>query len=91
MSLMTSGDDGVTSKPTTGEVIDLIKRNRSDLALCKLRLHKIASSSVKVMKAVDVSELAKDLRLVNFDEGLPVQRSLGSVWDLRVRFVHLQR
>lgn len=68
-------DDGVTSKPTTGEVIDLIKRTQCDLALCKLRLHKIASSSVEVMKAFDVSELSKDLKHLDFDEVLPVQHS----------------
>lgn len=76
-------DDALTSKPSPELVVDLIKRAQNDLATSGLRLHKIASSSVEVMKSFDVADLAKDIKCLDFEnEALPIQRSLGVSWVL---------
>ena len=44
-------DDGLVSVPTESAAIDLLKRTCASLAESNLKLHKIASNSVAVMKA----------------------------------------
>ena len=76
-------DDGLTSLPTPDEAIDLLTRTRDMLSTANLRLHKIASNSVKVMSHFPQSEHTQDLRNLDLStDPLPVQRSLGVSWDL---------
>lgn len=76
-------DDGLVSKSSPAEVIDLIQRTQTDLASSGLHLHKIASSSVEVLRGFDVADLAKDMKSLEFEsDTLPVQRSLGVSWSL---------
>lgn len=76
-------DDGLTSVPTEEEAIDLLKRTQKLLAASNLKLHKIASNSSKVMTAFAPEDLAKDLKDLNLGaDPLPLQRSLGLIWNL---------
>lgn len=53
------------------------------LAAANLKLHKITSNSSKVMSAFDPEDLAKDLKDLDFGaDPLPLQRSLGMIWNL---------
>ncbi|XP_060765880.1 uncharacterized protein LOC132874028 [Neoarius graeffei] len=76
-------DNGLTSVPTEEEAIDLLKRAQKMLAASNLKLHKIASNSNKVMTAFAPEDLAKDLKDLNLGtDPLPLQRSLGLIWNL---------
>ena len=76
-------DDGLVSKPTAEEVVTLIKNMQATLASANLRLHKVVSNSVNVMKAFPTENLAKDIRSLDFSQdNLPAQRSLGVFWNL---------
>ena len=49
-----------------------------------IRLHKIASNSEQVMAAFPQEDLAKDLADMDLSKDeLPLQRSLGLLWNLR--------
>ncbi|XP_045210756.2 uncharacterized protein LOC123562171 [Mercenaria mercenaria] len=75
-------DDGLMSRSCPEEAVDLMKRSQVALRHSSLRLHKVASNDVEVMKCFPVDDLAKDLRSLNFEKNLPMQRSLGLEWDL---------
>ncbi|XP_021332949.1 uncharacterized protein [Danio rerio] len=76
-------DDGLTSFPTEEEAIKLLKDTQEMLAQSNLHLHKIASNKVEVMKAFPSEDLAKELKNLDLNTGLPsVQRSLGVSWDM---------
>ena len=76
-------DDGLISLSTEAEAIDLLKRTQASLAESNLKLHKIASNSVAVMKAFTPGDLATGLKDLGLDEeALPVQRSLGLCWNI---------
>ncbi|MES9882784.1 MAG: hypothetical protein ABW185_18100 [Sedimenticola sp.] len=77
-------DDGLASRPTAPQLVDLLKRTKNALqSEGNLRLHKIASNDDDVMKAFPTSDLAKDLQQLYLDDAeLPLQRSLGLIWDI---------
>ncbi|XP_068506561.1 uncharacterized protein [Syngnathus scovelli] len=76
-------DDGLVSLPTESAAIDLLKPTCASLAESNLKLHKIASNSVTVMKAFEPEKLASGIReLGHNDDSLPAQRSLGLCWDI---------
>lgn len=76
-------DDGLVSLPTESTAIDLLKRTCASLAESNLKLHKIASNSITVMKAFAPEELASDIKDLGLDDDtLPTQRSLGLCWDI---------
>lgn len=53
------------------------------LALCNLRLHKIASNRVEVMNAFSPEDRAKKIKDLDLSTvELPVQRSLGVSWNI---------
>jgi hypothetical protein len=63
----------------------LIERTQSSLAAKGIRLHKISSNALGVMKGLPRDDLSADLKRLDFDlESLPMQRSLGLQWDLNV-------
>ncbi|KAL6481206.1 hypothetical protein MHYP_G00092860 [Metynnis hypsauchen] len=69
-------DDGLLSRPTASEAIDLLKRTQKMLAISNIRLHKVASNSKEVMEAFPVDDRAKGLKELNLDaDATPIQRS----------------
>lgn len=77
-------DDGLLSVPTAEEAIDLLTRTIAMLATTNLRLHKIASNCQEVMEAFPTTERASGICELDFDENdIPLQRSLGILWDLK--------
>ncbi|KAK3098135.1 hypothetical protein FSP39_016503 [Pinctada imbricata] len=77
-------DDGLVSLSSAAEVTDLVKRSQHALRTeGSLRLHKIASNSSEVMEAFPPEDLGKELKSLDFEKDyLPLQRSLGLVWNL---------
>ncbi|XP_061432402.1 uncharacterized protein LOC133358195 isoform X1 [Lethenteron reissneri] len=77
-------DDALKSMPTASKAIDLLQRTQGMLATANLRLHKIASSSVEVIKAFPSDDRSKDLKDLDLNvDTPPIQRSLGLSWDLK--------
>ncbi|XP_041432389.1 uncharacterized protein LOC121398035 [Xenopus laevis] len=77
-------DDCLKSTPTNESAISLLKRTQEMLALSNLRLHKIASNSRELMEAFSNQDHASDLKDLDLDtDSLPMQRSLGLLWDLK--------
>ncbi|XP_068717276.1 uncharacterized protein [Montipora capricornis] len=75
--------DGLTSLSAIQGATDLVKSAQATLATANLRLHKVVSNSVEVMKAFPAEDRAKDVRDLDLrHDSLPAQRSLGVFWDL---------
>ncbi|XP_078364035.1 uncharacterized protein LOC144648306 [Oculina patagonica] len=76
-------DDGLVSRPTAAETIELVRATQAALGTANLKLHKVVSNSVTVMEAFPADDLAKDIRSLDLrHDELPAQRSLGVFWDL---------
>ena len=76
-------DDGLTSRPTDQETIELLKNTQAMLATARLRLHKAVANSVPVMKALPAEDRGESVRDLDVrHDTLPTQRSLGVHWDL---------
>ena len=77
-------DDGLTSCSTTEEAVDLIKQTQAMLATANIRLYKIASNAVEVMKALPQEDRLDTLQNLDLQrDPLPPQRSLGVMWNLQ--------
>ena len=55
-------DDGLASRPTTKEAIDLVTAAHAMLATANLKLHKVVSNSVEVMEAFPAEHRGKEVR-----------------------------
>nr|XP_055046841.1 uncharacterized protein LOC129432444 [Misgurnus anguillicaudatus] len=76
-------DDALVSLPTEQEAITLLRNAQAILAASNLRLHKIASNKIEVMRAFPPDDLAENLKDLNLAADLPhMQRSLGVSWDV---------
>lgn len=76
-------DDCLVSFPSDDEAITVVKRAQETLAASNLKLHKIASNSINVMKAFSKEDLAKGLKDLDLAADFPpMQRSLGINWDI---------
>ena len=76
-------DDGLASRPTTKEAIDLVTATQAMLATANLKLHKVVSNSVEVMEAFPAEDRGKGVRDLDLrQDSLPAQRSLGVYWNL---------
>nr|XP_055056164.1 uncharacterized protein LOC129440699 [Misgurnus anguillicaudatus] len=76
-------DDALVSLPTKHEAITLLRNAQAILAASNLRLHKIASNRIEVMRAFPLDDLAENLRDLNLAVDLShMQRSLGVGWDV---------
>ena len=76
-------DDGLASRPTAKEAIDLVTATRAMLATANLKLHKVISNSVEVMEALPAEDRKKGVRDLDLrHDSLPAQRSLGVHWNL---------
>ncbi|XP_076832060.1 uncharacterized protein LOC143477359 [Brachyhypopomus gauderio] len=77
-------DDGLSSFPSEGEAISVLKSTKVMLAESSIKLHKIASNSRVVMDAFPPEERAKNLVDLELTvDPLPLQRSLGLTWNLQ--------
>ncbi|XP_077119086.1 uncharacterized protein LOC143775127 [Ranitomeya variabilis] len=77
-------DDCLKSTPTEESAVSLLKRAQEMLASSNLRLHKIASNSQKLMAAFPSQDYSTDLKDLDLStDSLPMQRSLGLLWDLK--------
>lgn len=54
-------DDCLVSIPKAEEVVTLIRNTEATLTSANLKLHKVVSNSVRVMKAFPTADLAKDI------------------------------
>lgn len=76
-------DDGLASKSTAKQAINLVSKAQEVLATANLRPHKVVSNSIEVMEAFVAADRAKDIRDLDLNnDSLPAQRSLGVCWDL---------
>ncbi|XP_062604472.1 uncharacterized protein LOC134266273 [Saccostrea cucullata] len=77
-------DDGLASFPTEEEAISVLQKTCETLFQeGQLKLHKIASNSKTVMNSFCTEDLASDLKTLDIAKAdLPLQHSLGLVWDL---------
>lgn len=76
-------DDGLISLPTEAEAIRLLQTTQSLLSKSNLRLHKIASNSVNVLKAFPKEDHAENIKDLDLEEDTPhIQRSLGLTWEI---------
>ena len=55
-------DDGLASRPTAKEAIDLVAATQAMLATANLKLHKVVSNSVEVMEAFPAKDRGKEIR-----------------------------
>ncbi|XP_060596551.1 uncharacterized protein LOC132750565 [Ruditapes philippinarum] len=78
-------DDALTSRPTSREAIELLKKTQTALKKGgNIRLHKVASNDLQVLGAFPPEDLGGELKSLDFGtDVLPTQRSLGLVWDLK--------
>ncbi|KAL3968170.1 collagen beta-1,O-galactosyltransferase [Sarotherodon galilaeus] len=77
-------DDGLVSTSTEEEAISLLQRTQASLSESNLRLHKITSKSVDVLKAFPAGDHAKGIKDLYLDgDAVPTQRSLGLSWDVK--------
>lgn len=76
-------DDGLKSLPSSEMAFDLLKRTQIMLAGSNLKLHKLASNSKEVMRAFPSEDYANSLKELDLGViSLPMQRSLGLLWNL---------
>lgn len=76
-------DDGLKSFLSAEDAIKVLKGAQDMLAQSNLRLHKIVSNSVEVMRAFPAEDLASNLQDLDVgQDSPPMQRSLGLGWDL---------
>ncbi|KAJ8353107.1 hypothetical protein SKAU_G00206740 [Synaphobranchus kaupii] len=68
-------DDGLISLPTEEEAISLLKRTQASLSESNLRLHKITSNSIDVLRAFPVEDHAKDIKVHDLEK-----RSVWEAW-----------
>ncbi|XP_060787641.1 uncharacterized protein LOC132892997 isoform X1 [Neoarius graeffei] len=76
-------DDGLASLPTEAEAIHLLQTTQTLLSESNLRLHKIASNSVNVLKAFPKEDHAENIKDLDLEGDTPhIQRSLGLTWEI---------
>ncbi len=76
-------DDGLKSLPSAEMAIDLLKRTQDMLAGSNLKLHKLASNSKEVMGVFPSEDYANSMKELDLGvSSLPMQRSLGLLWNL---------
>lgn len=78
-------DDGITSVASGEKAVDLLQRAQKMLSVANLKLHKVASNSTAVMQAFPPEDRASELKDLDLSsDPLPLQRSLGISWDLKL-------
>ncbi|XP_076857275.1 uncharacterized protein LOC143511532 [Brachyhypopomus gauderio] len=77
-------DDGLFSTPTEDEATSLLQKTQASLLESNLRLHKIASNSIEVLRAFPAGDHAKDMKDLYLDgDSATTHRSLGLSWDVK--------
>jgi hypothetical protein len=76
-------DDGLTTCPTSEEATNVIQNTRLMLATANLRVHKIASNSLRLMDTIPSQDRAENLKNLDLQKDtIPIQRALGVSWNL---------
>lgn len=78
-------DDALRSFPTETEAVDVLKRAQSLLACYNIKFHKIVSNKAYVMNAFPTEDQVKNIKQLDLNpvaDSLPVQRSLGVIWNM---------
>ncbi|XP_063959911.1 uncharacterized protein LOC135155123 [Lytechinus pictus] len=76
-------DDGLSSRPTAEEAVQLLKNSQAICAKSGLKLHKIVSNSREVLKSFPADERAKSLQDLDLDvDKLVLERVLGVSWNI---------
>lgn len=76
-------DDALLSFTSEAEATKTVEQLQEMLSISNLRLHKIASNCVNVINHFPADDRAKDIKDLDlFTDDLPVQRSLGVIWNL---------
>ncbi|KAK7891083.1 hypothetical protein WMY93_023046 [Mugilogobius chulae] len=76
-------DDALLSFTSETEATETVEQLQEMLAISNLRLHKIASNCVNVINHFPAEDRAKDIKDLDlFADDLPVQRSLGVIWNI---------
>ncbi|XP_069140958.1 uncharacterized protein [Argopecten irradians] len=77
-------DDALTSGPEAKCVSDFMHRTQRVLKQNgNIRLHKVASNSVEIVKSFPSEDLGEDLKPLDFQvDSLPTQSSLGVSWNM---------
>jgi len=76
-------DDGLTSKPTEKQAMNLIVQTKSMLNKGGLRLHKFLSSSKALLQQLPPEDLAKSFMEIDLlSDSLPIERALGVQWSI---------
>ncbi|XP_047502961.1 uncharacterized protein LOC125048341 [Penaeus chinensis] len=74
-------DDGLTSLPTTVEVLSLIRNSKALCSKGGFKLHKFLSNKKEVLEAISLEEKVKSLKNLDLSsEALPIERTLGVEW-----------
>ncbi|XP_056393184.1 uncharacterized protein LOC130285449 [Hyla sarda] len=77
-------DDCLKAMPSNETAINLLRRAQEMLAYSNLRLHKIASNSQELIEAFPSQDRCSDLKDLDLGtDPMPVQRSLGHLWNLK--------
>lgn len=77
-------DDGLVSTSTEEEAISLLQKTQASLSESNLRLHKITSNSIEVLRAFPAGDHAKNIKDLDLDgDTVPTQRSLGLSWEVK--------
>ncbi|XP_060083813.1 uncharacterized protein LOC132563070 [Ylistrum balloti] len=77
-------DDALTTGPDAKAVSELMKRTQEALRYNgNIRLHKVASNSVEVVKSFPPEDLREELKSLDINpDNLPTQSSLGVSWNM---------
>ncbi|KAK3101561.1 hypothetical protein FSP39_004496 [Pinctada imbricata] len=77
-------DDALMSVDTHKEAVSILSRTQATLKEeGNIRLHKISSNSIDVIKSFPADDLAKEVMDINLDlSQAPLHRSLGVSWDV---------
>jgi hypothetical protein len=80
-------DDGVTSLPESENVVSLIKRTQAELKeKGGIKLHKVASNDIEVLKAFPAEDLCEEFQSVDLSDPSsqrPQHNCLGIPWNLQ--------
>lgn len=77
-------NDGFKPLPTGEMDVTLLQKTRDILAKSNLRLHKITANRKQILEAFPSQDHANDRKDFGIQsDALPMQRSLGLLWDLK--------
>ncbi|XP_030835887.1 uncharacterized protein LOC115921808 [Strongylocentrotus purpuratus] len=77
-------DDGLTSVPSTQIAVKLLKDSQGICAKAGLKLHKVISNDIDVLKSFPKEDRSKEVQQLDLDkDSLSLERVLGVVWRIQ--------